>query len=73
MSQKKKGYRKMNGEREVLGHVGSATPDGFIQLIARANEVRAQGYRLMQVVQLKGDQLGAIFVPASKPSGESFF
>jgi len=51
-------------EREVRGYVQSATPHGFIQLIAQANDVRRSGYRLLQVVPLKGDQLGAIFVPA---------
>jgi len=63
----------MSGDAEVRGHVEPATPDGFINLIARANEVRPEGYRLLQVVPLKGDQLGAIFVPAPKTHGDSFF
>jgi len=61
----------MSGKREVRGYVEPATPEGFINLIARANEVRPQGLRLLQVVQLKGDQLGAIFVPTTFQSAGS--
>lgn len=65
---RKKGYPKMSG-KDVRGYVQPATPVGFINLIAQANEMHPQGYRLLQVVQLKGDQLGAIFVPAPRGDG----
>ena len=61
----------MSGNRDVRGYVQPATPAGFINLIAQANEMRPQGFRLLQVVQLKGHQLGAIFVPAPNPGGEA--
>jgi len=46
----------------VRGDIQAATPDGFAKLIAKANEVHADGLTLVGVVNVGPKALGAIYV-----------
>ena len=46
----------------VRGDVQPATPDGFARLIAKANEVHADGLVLVGVVNVGPRTLGAVYV-----------
>lgn len=53
-------------DKSVLGATEPATKEGFAKLIARANNMTAEGYTLAGVVNLSDDLIGGIYVRAQR-------
>jgi uncharacterized Fe-S cluster-containing radical SAM superfamily protein len=62
-------------DKSVFGKVVAASPEGFAELLRKANEVHASGLTLVAVVPLDTDdgkrKLGGVFVrlPKQAPEG----
>lgn len=57
----------LTNDGPVRGDIQPATPDGFANLIARANAVHAKGLTMVGVVNVGPKHLGAIYVKLESP------